>query len=757
MKRLFKIILLCYVLVGCVNLQAELIGHWKFDGNLNDSVGTNHGTPNGNASANADGVLAGAAEFDGVGDSIIIPTPALSGTSWSILWWSYSPAGSSNTGYMVSSGDPSGFEVMFFRRFNAAMESFSGGITQDTNVFPQITLGEPQPYPRGQWHHHAILHDGSTNAAFWYIDGELWVDPEGDHTNITNFIGFDSVIYVGDRKSGGREFEGRIDDLRFYNHVLEELEIQQIMTPNLAILPEPPNNATGISPDVVLSWWPPAEIDNPKYNVYMDEDDPNGNPIATEITATLVDPDPDLEYDTTYKWQVDVIDPNDGNPVINTGRIWTFTTGGSITNPMPANGAVLANPIAQLSWQSDELADAFDIYFGTDPNVALPFLGTVTQSDTSSLTLPDQDPFTTYYWCVDSKSNGTVLVQGEVWQFKIGGLIGHWPFDGNLTDAVGTSDGTAEGDASVGSDNGLFGGAANFDGVGDNIQIPTDALSGRHWTISWWANSPVSSTNTGYMVSSGDPSGFEVLFVRRTTGNRYNGAVTFGDDNGSFGDSAPYARGHWHHHVVTNDDSGTARWYIDGGTEVLLDGSVFDNFDTLFYMGDRKSGGRAFEGMIDDLMFYEGSFADQDAWHSYQNSPFAKEPIPQDGAVDVLLDINLRWTAGVGAETHDVYLGTDQTMVANATRESIEFKANVSETVFQPEVLEGETTYYWVVDEVIGEEIIKGQVWVFTTGEGCFPPLTADLTDDCIVNMEDFAVLAGEWLKCNLLPQSNCP
>ena len=146
--------------------HAELIGHWKFDGDLTDSVATNDGTASGDVFTGTDnGILGGAAEFDGSGDAIVIPSPSLPGTTWSLTWWSFSPADSANTGYMVASGNPSGYEAFFFRRFGPQV--YAGGVTQDTNVTPRISLGEPGPYPRGQWHHHAVLHDGGTSTASW--------------------------------------------------------------------------------------------------------------------------------------------------------------------------------------------------------------------------------------------------------------------------------------------------------------------------------------------------------------------------------------------------------------------------------------------------------------------------------------------------------------------------------------------------------------------------------------------------------------
>ena len=52
-----------------------------------------------------------------------------------------------------------------------------------------------------------------------------------------------------------------------------------------------------------------------------------------------------------------------------------------------------------------------------------------------------------------------------------------------------------------------------------------------------------------------------------------------------------------------------------------------------------------------------------------------------------------------------------------------------------------------VLPETIDGVTLVGDVWTFTTGlPVCDPGLTADVNDDCVVDMEDFAVLADDWL-----------
>ena len=94
----------------------------------------------------------------------------------------------------------------------------------------------------------------------------------------------------------------------------------------------------------------------------------------------------------------------------------------------------------------------------------------------------------------------------------------------------------------------------------------------------------------------------------------------------------------------------------------------------------------------------------------------AYNPNPSDGAIDVNPSVNISWTAGSGAVTHDVYLDADEAAVANATISSGQFKGNQSGTTYTLGLLALGTTYYWRVDEVEadGTTIHKGNVWSFS-------------------------------------------
>jgi hypothetical protein len=97
----------------------------------------------------------------------------------------------------------------------------------------------------------------------------------------------------------------------------------------------------------------------------------------------------------------------------------------------------------------------------------------------------------------------------------------------------------------------------------------------------------------------------------------------------------------------------------------------------------------------------------------------AYDPSPPDEANYVDPDVNLAWSPGAKAALHDVYLGTDETKVTDATRANhpglLVFDPNEEPNSYEPGTLALGTTYYWRIDEVNSPNIWKGDVWSFTT------------------------------------------
>ena len=88
----------------------------------------------------------------------------------------------------------------------------------------------------------------------------------------------------------------------------------------------------------------------------------------------------------------------------------------------------------------------------------------------------------------------------------------------------------------------------------------------------------------------------------------------------------------------------------------------------------------------------------------------ASSPSPASGATKVSRSVILSWTAGSGADSHDVYFGTNPNPGAS------ESQGNQAQTTFDPGYLGKNRWYYWRIDEVNAGGTTTGVVWSFKTG-----------------------------------------
>lgn len=99
-------------------------------------------------------------------------------------------------------------------------------------------------------------------------------------------------------------------------------------------------------------------------------------------------------------------------------------------------------------------------------------------------------------------------------------------------------------------------------------------------------------------------------------------------------------------------------------------------------------------------------------------------PVPEDCDTHYEPENDLSWVAAEGAVKHRVYLGDDKFAVEIATKESPEFKGELSETVYYLDDYEFDNmkTYYWRVDEVFADgTVVEGRIYSFEVAHLAFP------------------------------------
>lgn len=91
--------------------------------------------------------------------------------------------------------------------------------------------------------------------------------------------------------------------------------------------------------------------------------------------------------------------------------------------------------------------------------------------------------------------------------------------------------------------------------------------------------------------------------------------------------------------------------------------------------------------------------------------PAAVKPAPAHGeTIGAGNSVALKWTAGLGAQVHHVYAGTDEG--------NLELLGKTSSSSAVLENLQPDTAYYWRIDETASDgAITAGQLWKFTVAE----------------------------------------
>lgn len=193
---------------------------------------------------------------------------------------------------------------------------------------------------------------------------------------------------------------------------------------------DPPNGATLVPEDKILSWKVRPDITDAVCDVYLgtdpNEDSPDyyGNyKIAERILETSFDPN--IEKDTTYYWRVDVLEPNDtGGDIVHPCDMLIFTT-------VPYIPVITTHPVSQtvdIGGSVTFTVEGFN--FETFAWYKEGGGGTIL-SDQQELVLNDvQIADEGRYYCAVSNQHGTVMSDmASLWTKR---LMAYWNFDGNL-------------------------------------------------------------------------------------------------------------------------------------------------------------------------------------------------------------------------------------------------------------------------------------------------------------------------------------
>jgi len=330
------------------------------------------------------------------------------------------------------------------------------------------------------------------------------------------------------------------------------------------------------------------------------------------------------------------------------------------------------------------------------------------------------------------------------------GLVGHWRLDEGTGTAVADASGSGNSGSLEGGawTAGKLDGGVYLDGQDDYIEIPNvigETGSMAFWFKPDWDGSDpqdyrlfdASLGGIYFFVSKGanhadiNPEEFGFYLEDGTDADYQN--IEIDPSNVIFANT-------WFHVAVT--------WQFNGGPAILyLDGEEISRANTLGPLPalhanprfglqtiDYIPSANGATGVIDDIMFYDIVLAAEEIpviMVGLGEFPWSWNPSPLDGAVIGDTWVNLSWSPGDFAVSHDVYLGDNFDAVNDATVESPVFRGNQTDMFTiagfagfsYPDGLVPGTTYYWRIDEVNDAEPNspwKGNIWSFSV-----PPRTA--------------------------------
>ncbi len=264
----------------------------------------------------------------------------------------------------------------------------------------------------------AVSHDIYIGDNFDDVDSGAEETFQGNQTDTFIVVGFPGFAFP-DGLVPGTTYYWRVDEVNETepNSPWKGDIWSFSVPPKTAYFPDPADEAESVDVDVQLSWT--GGYGSKLHTVYFGEtfeevDNATGGSSQGSTTYTPGT----LKMAKTYYWRVDEFD------IVEThkGDVWSFTTEGGVSNPVPAKGAVDVSQTPDLTW-TPGLGATYDIYFGTDASALEKKVSGNLGDETYE---PGQLEWnTTYYWRIDeaNSANTDSPWTGPTWSFTTANFL----------------------------------------------------------------------------------------------------------------------------------------------------------------------------------------------------------------------------------------------------------------------------------------------------------------------------------------------
>jgi hypothetical protein len=192
-----------------------LIAHWPLNGNGNDISGNNYLLSNNGATTDT-GKIGQCYVTDGISQffttSNIIPDTK---NYFTLTFWIYPIS----TGYIMT---PSSYGIDHRISYDSTNQRLGVGITEIADVNNRTRVSTTNSLLVNKWSH-VVLVMNDLNIKI-YINGSL----NSEYTETIPVAPYTGVWYWGQRSNSTNWFNGKYNDIRVYNHLLTDMEIQEI-------------------------------------------------------------------------------------------------------------------------------------------------------------------------------------------------------------------------------------------------------------------------------------------------------------------------------------------------------------------------------------------------------------------------------------------------------------------------------------------------------------------------------------------------
>ena len=603
-----------------------------------------------------------------------------------------------------------------------------------------------------QWHHVVVTYSRTAGECVAYIDGR---ENASASFNLSEPI---TKVRIGGPRNWSnvwRRYLGRLDEVAVFNHALTAAEVQKLswygpQWAKFAGGAEPANGDILNTTDVTLRWTPGDGA--AQHHVYVGQnanDVKSGTSSVDQGTTTGTSfSNYSWELGKTYYWRVDEIEAD--GVTVHAGAVWSFTISAKFaSNPIPADGAILVDPSAVLSWTAGSGAIVHIVYMSPDPTKMVRVWQGQTPTTYDPLSLAFDK---TYYWRVD-EMDGAKTWTGELWSFKTTpdikitdpNLVGFWNFDQDEKGVAIDWSGRGRHGRILGEPNFIAGYNSNawsLDGVDDCIEIPQVVNNATDVSLMAWlkAETP-GATGTTARAGSGllwsDAAGGGDHFTMAVLGTKLAFETGPGGNPNTIS-IQDVVTGEWTHVAVTRSETTRqVQLFVNGAADAVGDHTGDRNIGSCsqIVIGANVLDSRYFRGAIDEVRAYNRVLNQQEVASVMRGDLLlAWNPSPAMGeVVDVRYPGPLSWSAGDKATQHDVYLGTDKAAVEAATPATAGiYRGRQEQTTFDlTEPLQWKQTYYWRVDEIAADATVaKGRLWSFSVADYLIVDSFESHTDD---------------------------